>query len=103
MTQLKLDDIAAVNISGKRWFRKTYGNTYSCVTLDIALKNGERLIGASDITGGYGDYYDQMAVEVFTKLTGLTGGKGYLSRYLNDNKIPVFKTVSDVSRERDLK
>lgn len=103
MSSIKLDDIAAVSIIGKRWFRKTYGNTYSRVDLDIALKNGSRMLGHSEIECGYGDYYDQMAVELFKELTGLDGGKGYLSRYLKDNKVQVFTNVSDVARERDLK
>lgn len=102
MDNITLTDIAAVNIHGKRWFRRSAGNTYSAVHIDIALKNGERLIATSNVTSGYGEHYDTMAIAEFNRLTGLDAGNGYLSWYLKTNNIPVFKQVSDVAREKDL-
>jgi len=55
-------DILAVNITGREWFDKTYGNSYNDFNIEFSLTNGRK---AQCIYGvleyGYGDYYMQRA------------------------------------------
>jgi len=49
-------------IDGRRWFQKTYGNTYHSVTVTV---DGQTF--SSGIHYGYGDQYRQTALELLQK------------------------------------
>jgi len=49
------EEIKSVTILGRRWFQKTYGNTYFSA---IALVNGKE-VASIDFQYGYGSYYEQ--------------------------------------------
>ena len=51
--------IETLKIYGKRWFQKSYGNTYHTVTVIV---NGEEM--KSGITYGYGNHYLQTAADM---------------------------------------
>jgi len=94
--------VKSVEIWGKKWFQKSYGNTYHKVRVYV---NNE-LIGTSPITYGYGDSYLQTAKDILIK-------KGYfpialkktnnLYSFFKDRKIDFKYYANDVKRERDLK
>jgi len=96
-------------IKAKRWFDKTYGNTYHSVQV---YKNG-KLIGTQPMTYGYGDAYMQSAFDVMQrkgifKKTGEKMKSGTDKDYYgfmmwqreNRKKLLVF--VDDVPRMKDL-
>lgn len=86
--------INTMKIEGKRWFQRSYGNTYHSVKVFV---NGEVL--KSEITYGYGSHYLQTAAELL-KENGYDipedNGKAYA--YVID--FP--HTVEDVKRKKDL-
>ena len=51
--------IESMRIEAKRWFQRSYGNTYHTVKVFV---NGEAL--TSEITYGYGSHYLQTAAEL---------------------------------------
>lgn len=55
-------DILAVNVTGREWFDKTYGNSYNDFNIEFSLTNGcksQCIYGVLEY--GYGDYYMQRA------------------------------------------
>ena len=86
-----------IHIEGKRWFQKSFGNTYHSVKVWV---NGE-LLGHIPFRYGYGDHYKQTAAELLIE-------NGYFKDYsdfcnhkreFSDN---FHITVEDVSRKKDL-
>jgi hypothetical protein len=78
------------HISGKRWFQKTYGNTYHTTTLHYD-DGSSRHCGP---TYGYGDSYLQTAYEMM--------GLPYAgTRSLREN-LNITYDVADVERKKDL-
>ena len=94
--------VKSVEVWGKRWFQKSYGNTYHKVKVYV----NNKLIGTSPITYGYGEQYLQTAKEILIE-------KGYFPRalkktssltmFFRDRKIDFTYYVNDVNREKDLK
>lgn len=87
--------IETLRIYGRRWFQKSYGNTYHTVRVVV---NDEEFI--SDITYGYGDHYKETARQ-------LLQSNGYevpeplaFNAYLHDNDFKA--TATDVKRKKDL-
>ena len=76
--------IESMRIEAKRWFQRSYGNTYHTVKVFV---NGEAL--TSEITYGYGSHYLQTAAELLED-----NGKAYA--YVID--FP--HTVEDVKRKK---
>lgn len=54
-----MKEIETLEIIGRRWFRKSFGNTYHTATIIV---NGEEL--KSDITYGYGNHYLTTAADL---------------------------------------
>lgn len=86
--------IESMRIEAKRWFQRSYGNTYHTVKVFV---NDEVL--RSDITYGYGNHYLQTAAE-------LLKANGY---EIPENNSEAFRlvsrfdhTVEDVKRKKDL-
>lgn len=79
-------------ITAKKWFQKSYGNTYHSVRVE---KNGE-LVGYAPFQYGYGDHYLNTAA----KLLGITEielRKDIMASPENYNIVAV-----DVLRKKDL-
>lgn len=86
-------------IDGKKWFQKSYGNTYHSVTVTVDGAS----IGNSGKHYGYGDQYIQTAFEMLQN-NGYFEGMTYndfFSFKVNNGKM-FYVTVSNVNRERDL-
>ncbi len=94
--------VKVVEVSARRWFQKSYGNTYHKVKVYV----NDELIGTSPITYGYGEQYLQTASKILID-------KGYFPRalknagslytFLKNRKIKFIYNVTDVKREKDLK
>ena len=93
------------HIEGRRWFQRTFGNTYNTVTI---YKNGEVVVKLP-FAYGYGDYVLQRAQEWLGNNghpelaeTHANGGAHVinLSRWLRENGCSY--SIIDVNRKRDL-
>lgn len=86
--------IETLKIHGKRWFQKSYGNTYHTVTVIV---NGEQM--KSSITYGYGNHYLQTAADMLRNAgydIPEDNGEAYamMTKYDHD--------AEDVKRKKDL-
>ena len=96
----------SLTVIGKRWFQKSYGNTYHSVQV---LIDGIPVYN-SGIHYGYGDQYLQTA-KIWLDFNGYlpdlvkydNGSSQALWSYCADKGINFAYTVSDVSREKDLR
>ena len=87
----------SLHIEGRRWFARTYGNTYHSVRI---FKDGEQ-IAASGKHYGYGDQFLQTALDIL-KAKGLAPADAeYGTLYLRET-LGASYSVIDVTRERDL-
>jgi len=89
----------AVYIRARRWFQKTYGNTYHSVNITV---NGKGFYSGKIY--GYGDQYLQTALEMLVKEGYLPKDTSYTDFLELKRRYPgVFHvSVTDVRRERDL-
>lgn len=104
-----------VHVSARRWFQRTYGNTYHTVRVWI---DGEH-VGTSPVTYGYGDHYmhtaGQLVIDAGHPLADMfephpgsrdaaTGHAYDLAsmRRDDDDRATVTVDVVDVTRRRDL-
>lgn len=101
-------NISSISIVGKEWFRKSAGNSYQSCKLEIEFKDGS-LKTLKKIEGGYGDYYNQMALDMFLEEfqiqvpQGYNGREfGYLSSLLQRTDIPYMIYKINVTKEKDL-
>lgn len=107
-TQAEIADgglgMKTLTIIGRRWFQKTYGNTYNSVRI---LVDGAE-VAYLERSYGYGDYYVQRAFEWLE-----TNGHVQLEHYPNGgtegwrqwaerNGVALHYEAIDVGRERDL-
>jgi len=91
--------MTSLTLFGRRWFSKTYGNSYCSVSIIV---NGVH-ITRTDYTSGYGDYYVQYAREWLVKLGYIhESEKDLLWKYCQNYGIAYHYEVCDVSREKDL-
>ena len=102
----KMKKTKSITLYGRRWFQKTYGNTYHTVSIYV---NGEN-VHNTEPEYGYGDQWEYTASEWLYE-NGYTPGvedgpHGGLTpclwRYCEENGIEYVRGVCDVSRERDL-
>jgi hypothetical protein len=87
-------------IVGRRWFQRSYGNTYH--TAEVFVDG--RLIGKTPKAYGYGEQYVQSGVELAQDQGYLPAGDlfPYWKRIGEELGIAFQSTVVDVERERDL-
>lgn len=85
-------------IIGKRWFQKTYGNTYHSVRV---LINGEEVVN-EPFQYGYDDSFLDTAVRKLRELGVLPNDNRFGTAYLRDTFGTLTYTVTDVSRKKDL-
>lgn len=82
--------INKVEVYGKRWFQKSYGNTYHCVT--VVVNNEEMFF--QGFTYGYGNHFIQTAADLLNE-------NGYKTDYCELIKTAKIKD-KDVKRKKDL-
>jgi len=104
-----MEGIKMIIINAKRWFARTYGNTYHSVSV---IADG-KLIGSVPFAYGYGEQYLQTAHTILMNagIYARTGehykngaDKDYCD-FLDDmrnNREKFYVTVSDVRRKKDL-
>jgi hypothetical protein len=92
-------------IIGRRWFQKTYGNTYHSVDVIVDGKS----IGRVDFAYGYDGQYRESAKAILGKAGLLPGIESYshggtesLFRYCERKRITFTDTITDVGRKADL-
>lgn len=92
--------IKSIDIQGRRWFQRSYGNTYHRVYISI---NKEDCF-ESEITYGYGNDYLRTAREWMERngFIKFDCKKQSLHRFCKDNAIEFNDTVIDVKRKKDL-
>lgn len=93
-----------ITILGRRWFQRTYGNTYFTAKIYI---DGE-LVHEIPKSYGYGDYYVQAAGEWLhdngytNQKAQVNGGYEPLWSYCSQNGIAFTYQATDVARKKDL-
>lgn len=87
--------INTLRIYGRRWFQKTYGNTYHTVRVIV---NDQEIV--SDITYGYENHYKETARQLLKDNGFEVPNPLEFNRYLNNNSFE--STVIDVNRKKDL-
>ncbi len=84
-------------VSGRRWFQRSYGNTYHSVDVTIDGK----LVFESDRTYGYEDQYRSTACDYLIKAGYYNSYSDFIDDQRNYRDKFVF-IVNDVQREKDL-
>ena len=95
----------SITVIGRRWFQKTYGNTYFSA---VGYINGGVAVKI-DFEYGYGDHYVDCIARELDKAGYLPGREKYsnggeeaLWNYCRERGIEFVYSVSDVDRKRDL-
>ena len=95
-----------ITIEAKRWFQRTYGNTYhSC-----RVFHGGELVGAKSFCHGYGDHYLNTAAQILCDAGLLmpmesdhsAGKEDALRQDMREHRNRYVVCVADVAREKDL-
>ncbi len=90
----------AFHIEGRRWFQRTYGNTYHSVRI---FSDGEQLVYLP-YQYGYSDQFLQTALD-WLRAEGLIPQNdrldGYGTRYLREELDSTYSVI-DVERKKDL-
>ncbi len=84
-------------VEGRRWFDKTYGNTYHTVTITSAINN--TLIYESPITYGYDDQYRQTAIDLLAEKKLFRESDRHNHELIRKQ---FYFNVTDVARKKDL-
>ena len=105
-SKINLSNVEAVHVLARRWFQQSYGNTYFSLSVDVEIAGKLVEVVNVPFQYGYGDHFDTVALEEFSKVINLEGKEfsrgSYLSRFCRDNNIPVYSHASDVKRKKDL-
>jgi hypothetical protein len=96
----------SISIVGRRWFQKSYGNTYNTVEIEIFTDAGvfEILL---PMEYGYGDYYMQRAwaalsADGWLNITRNSNGSYNTPNWSERENLNIHNKVIDVNRKRDL-
>lgn len=105
-SKINLSDVEAVHVLARRWFQQSYGNTYFSLSVDVEIAGKLVEVVSVPFKYGYGDHFDTVALEEFSKVINLEGKEfseySYLSRFCRDNNIPVYSNAVDVKRKKDM-
>ena len=95
-----LDQIESpfIEVYGRRWFQKSYGNTYNSVRIYV---DGVE-VAFLPFNYGYGDHYRTVAQQELEKLGILPDGASKLAGYELREKFNIKYSVEDVDRKKDL-
>jgi len=87
----------SLHIEGRRWFQRTYGNTYHSVKIWI---DGEQVANLP-YQYGYGDSFLQTALDWLKANGKVPANAEYGTRYLREELGGTYSCI-DVSRQKDL-
>ena len=95
----------SIVVTAKRWFQRTYGNTYFTASIIV---NGETVANLP-FQYGYGDHYMDVAADTLERL-GMMPGRSHsqngsadpLWHWCRKNGIALSYSAADVSRKKDL-
>lgn len=96
--------LVSIMVLGRRWFQKTYGNTYNSVS--IILTHADGVISGTELETdyGYGSMYMQRAAQWLND-NGYTPGnesRSFLSTWCREHNVNLIDRVQDVPRKKDL-
>ena len=93
--------LRAIEVNGRRWFQRSYGNTYNTFRARVQFDDGteKTIIGAKAY--GYGSAFEDRARDALAD-AGIVPPSVTLSIYARENGIFYARSVFDVPRERDL-
>jgi hypothetical protein len=111
--------LCAVEIEGRRWFQRSYGNTYHVAIVLLSCRQGDRAVTISrksEITYGYGSQYECTARELLRSIdpespafepilrrTDYGSTSWALWQWFRDElALPYSSDVIDVRRQKDL-
>jgi hypothetical protein len=98
--------IRSVSVEARRWFQRTYGNTYHTVRVQAWDADHRRILDAvSPVTYGYGDHFLHTAGTLLADAGLLPTDDPYDFRpywMQRDHGVFVAADVVDVPRKRDL-
>lgn len=96
----KIKDFGYINIVAKRWFQRSYGNTYHSCLVSIVSGKGmnwkKETIGYTPFTYGYGSHYLNTAARF------LDVSESSLREFIKNNPEHILESVIDVNRKKDL-
>lgn len=104
MVRYKMKKIKKLHIEGRRWFQKTYGNTYNTSKTLVVFEDGSTKEFYTTMQYGYGDHYKYIAINNLVKkevLPKLESDRSYHRADFSDSKIKVYSHVIDCLK-RDL-
>ena len=87
----------SLHIEGRRWFQRTYGNTYHSVRV---FKDGE-MIACLPYQYGYGDQFLQTALDWMKANGHAPQNAEYGTLYLRETLGATYSVI-DVQRQKDL-
>jgi hypothetical protein len=85
------------HIEGRRWFQKTYGNTYH----SVRIFQGNHLLVCLPYQYGYGDCFLQTALDWLKANNHVCDDAEYGTRYLREELHSTYSVI-DVARQKDL-
>lgn len=101
-----------ITITARRWFARTYGNTYHSVTVTVGMGQSVEFRAREPYAYGYGEQYLQTAFSllqaggIFPKterrLNGFDVDYSEFLDAMREKKHNFYINVSDVARKRDL-
>jgi len=102
--KVELEDVKTITVIGKRWFQRTYGNTYNSAQIMV---NGRTVANLPE-DYGYGSMYMQRATKWLDAHGYVTlehyehGGMSPLWQYCRDKKIILRTNKQENCKKRDL-
>ncbi len=97
---------SSITVLGRRWFQKTYGNTYHSVTVTND-DTGEQL--REPFEYGYGDQWEETAAHLIeaagwlpTRERSPNGSRAPLRLWLEREGVQLHRNLEDVKRQKDL-
>lgn len=97
---------SSITIIGKRWFQKSFGNTYHSAVV-INDDTGEQIRAPFEY--GYGDQWEETAARLIESAGWLPererysyGGRMSLHRWCQENGVTLHRNLDDVKRQKDL-
>lgn len=92
-----MDNIKTLHIEGRRWFQRTYGNTYHSVRIWI---DGKQIVYIP-FSYGYGEQWLQTALDWMRAQQLIPEGQNYGTLYLRETLGGTYSCI-DVERKREL-
>ncbi len=104
---METNTIAGINIVGRRWFQRTYGNTYHRADVFVTYADGSSDVYVTDKAYGYGEQYletarDLLAAKGTLEVREARYGRETMREVARRMGITLSYRAIDVPRERDL-